>query len=295
MGKVRQGVKKAWDLIGGDATWHVVTEIKRYFLGPRGVWHVLAYITGGVTSGYYAFQAVVNSWPPYFVVPFFIVLLACVIGILNGSWSLWHKWQSQRGMKKQEQDRQDTAALKPDTQPLHDAPYLTVEAIGRTVRYIEIGEITKLITLQIFNGLHHSHPKATEATGIIAELTYYDLHWHRLFGPLRGCWVSSKSTIRSSEIYLDTDPVTLKGQESKNLAIALSLTESKGLFALSKESLPFYLWKNPASALATNYYLRISLKGDTVQQVLYCHIHHPSDSLIGFESVDSIQPPEGMH
>jgi hypothetical protein len=283
MGKVRQWVTKAWDLIGGDATWHVITEIKRYFLGPRGVWHVLTLIASIIVGTYGALQAQIDSQPTYKVVTFFVLLFVGVLGIINLLWMLWDRWQR----------RPVTVQL--ETQPLQDAPYLTVEAIGRTIRYIEIGEMTKLITLQIFNGLHHSHPKAIEATGIIAELTYYDLHWHRLFGPLRGCWVSEKSTTRSSEIYLDTDPITLKGQESKNLAIALSLTESKGLFALSKESLSFYLWKNPASALAANYYLRISLKGDTVQQILYCHIHHPADSRIDFESVDSIQPPEGMY
>jgi hypothetical protein len=146
----------------------------------------------------------------------------------------------------------------------------------------------------MFNGLHHSNPKAKEATGIIVELTYYDIHWQRLFGPMRGCWISEKSTHSSSALYLDADPVTLKGQESKPLAVAISFTERKSLFALSKESLPFHLWKNPASALAVNYYLRISLKGDTVQQILYCRIHHPSDNRTDFEAVCSIQPPEGM-
>jgi hypothetical protein len=106
MGKIRQLVKKVLDLIGGDAAWHVITEVKRYFLGPRGVWHVLTFIAGGVTSGYYAFQAYINSWPSYFVVPFFIGVFACVVVILNGLWSLWNKWQY------------PPSTVQPDTNPV---------------------------------------------------------------------------------------------------------------------------------------------------------------------------------
>jgi hypothetical protein len=93
MGKIRQLVNKVWDRIGGDALWHLITEVKRYFLGHRGVWHVLTFIAGGVTSGYYAFQAWINSWPSYFVVPFFLVIFACVLAIVHFLWMLWDKWQ----------------------------------------------------------------------------------------------------------------------------------------------------------------------------------------------------------
>jgi hypothetical protein len=93
MEKLRRRGKRLFNLIGGEAAWHIITEAKRYYLGPGGVYTVLTYLTGLVSGTYVAFQAWIDSQPDYIIATFFLGCFVLVVTLLNGIYALWIKWR----------------------------------------------------------------------------------------------------------------------------------------------------------------------------------------------------------
>jgi hypothetical protein len=110
---------------------------------------------------------------------------------------------------------------------------------------------------------------AAEATGIRGEIIYYDTKWQRLFGPVQACWIFERGAKGDMETYLNADPITLGPQETYKLAIVIRMSKNGPLFALGKESLSFFSWRNPAFALDTHCRLQVVLKGEVIQRTFY--------------------------
>jgi hypothetical protein len=115
MGKLLRYLKDNWwKQVEGEAKWHFITELKRYLLGPWGVWNVLTFIAGIVAGTCGALQAWIYSQPTYIVVAFFVGFFASVLAIVNLLWALWNKWRQ----------RKETTAPKTE-QPLTEDAYGT--------------------------------------------------------------------------------------------------------------------------------------------------------------------------
>lgn len=94
MGKLFRYLKDNWwNTVQGDARWHVLTEVKRYFFGTWGVWHVLTFLTSIAAGTWGAFQAWIHSQPGYIVTLVFLVAFAVALAIANFSLMLWDRWR----------------------------------------------------------------------------------------------------------------------------------------------------------------------------------------------------------
>lgn len=166
---------------------------------------------------------------------------------------------------------QEVQSLK----PLKNAPYLLSTGSGVTVSNFlndyeeEAVSRSALWTLSITNDLLPSDVGAAEATGVRAELTYCDAKWQRLFGPVQGGWIVKRGGGGNSGTYLNTDLITIGPQETHQLAIVIRMGTETSFFALGKESLPFFCWRNPAFELDNHCMFQVVLKGDVVQRTFH--------------------------
>jgi len=148
------------------------------------------------------------------------------------------------------------------------------------------GSAPELWSIHIVNRLLSSDSEAREASGVRSEITYYDKDWQRLFGPIQGCWMIEKG--REAQPYLSDDPVTIEAQDRRDLVITIRAAEGHSPYGIGKESLPFFLWENSAFELGDHYLLRIVLRGNTIQQTLYCKV---ADADKVRADIKSIPPP----
>jgi hypothetical protein len=113
--------------------------------------------------------------------------------------------------------------------------------------------------------------------------------------PMKGCWVSESQIKGDSAMRLDDNPMVLRPQEPRALAIATKQPAEKRSFALAVHSFPFLSWKNPALGLPETYFLRIVLMGETVKQTFHYYIQLTSKDLRGDTyGYGPVLPPEDM-
>jgi hypothetical protein len=93
MGKLRQWIHKVWDIVKGDALWHLITEVKRFLWGSWGVRPVLATLTGLIVSTWSAIQAWIYAQPAHVIVAYFLFTFVCVLAVIHRLLMLWDRRQ----------------------------------------------------------------------------------------------------------------------------------------------------------------------------------------------------------